>query len=115
MAIVGRNSGKFVLRRVREILVLDAYVDSLVPLLDWVNVHVLKSKKQYSHPSMPPLPVARNRSLQSSGSHSSNDILDLFDVGMESATRHRLTVTSWLGRAHVGSLSGKARLVPAST
>ena len=64
---------------------------------------------------MPPLPVTRIRSLQSSGSQSSNDILDLFDVGMESPTRQRFTATAWLGRPHVGSLSGSRRSVPVAT
>ena len=45
-------------------------------------------------PSIPPLPVDRNRPLQFSGSHISNDMLDLFDVGMDSPTRQRSTVTS---------------------
>ena len=68
-----------------------------------------------SHPSMPPLPVTSNRSLQSSGSHNSNDILDLFDVGIESPTRQRSTATGRLGRLHVGSFSANMRFVPAAT
>ena len=45
-------------------------------------------------PSIPPLPVDINRPLQFSGSHNSNEMLDLFDVGMDSPTRQRLTATS---------------------
>ena len=45
-------------------------------------------------PSIPPLPVDINRPLQFSGSHSSNEMLDLFDVGMDNPTRQRSTVTS---------------------
>ena len=51
-------------------------------------------KINHLQPSIPPLPVDRNRPLQFSGSHSSNDMLDLFDVGIDSPTRQRFTVTS---------------------
>ena len=64
---------------------------------------------------MPPFPVPRNRPLHSVGNHISKVMLDLLDVGMESATRHKSAATTWLGRAQVGSLYGNVRLVPAET
>jgi hypothetical protein len=64
---------------------------------------------------MPPFPVAKVRPVHFSGSHSSRVILDLFEVGTDSAMRHKLTVTTWLLRLQVASLSGKVRFVPAGT
>ncbi len=102
------------MRTVRDVVIFDTYV-SLSADEHCTMVCSTKGSEKDSHPSMPPLPVTRSRSLQSSGSHSSNDTLDLFDVGIESPTRQIPTATSILGRAHVGSLSGRVRFVPAGT
>ena len=96
VTIIRANGGKAVLRSVGKIFIFDTYVDSSVlsfkSEIDTASCSAVR--KQNSHPSMPPLPVARNRSLHFSGSHSSNDRLDLFDVGIESPIRQILTATT---------------------
>lgn len=117
VTVVWANRGEIVRCGICKILVFDT-------LINW---SVLEFKRQegqcmvvglsqaHSHPSIPPLPLARNRPFQFSGSHISKDILDLLEGGMESPTRHRSTGTTWLDRLHVGSFSGKVRFVPAAT
>ena len=55
-------------------------------MVDIVGGHV--------QPSIPPLPVDKNRPVQRAGSHNSKVMLDRFDVGMERAMRHRSAETT---------------------
>jgi len=66
-------------------------------------------------PPMPPFPVASKRPDQSSGNHISKVMLDLLEVGIDSATRHMSAATAWLFWLHVGSLSENSILLPALT
>ena len=115
VAIVGAYRSEAVLRRVGKVFIFDTYVNLSV---FYINHHkssgiTLASALLYSHPSMPPFPVARKRPLHSAGSHSSKDKLDLLDVDIESPTRQRSTLTSWLDRLQERSLSGNVSFVPA--
>src|SRR5690242_11303952 len=66
-------------------------------------------------PPSPPFPVLRKRPLQVSGSHASIRIEERSEVAIFRPTRQRLTETACEGRVHVGSLSGKSRVVFAGT
>ena len=99
MPIVRADRGKSVVRTVREVFVLNTYVKLASQFTQTIGCKccIRRRARHYVrdlHPSIPPLPVTKTRSLQSSGSHNSNDMLDLLDVGMESATRQMFTVTS---------------------
>jgi hypothetical protein len=63
---------------------------------------------RYLHPSMPPLPVARNRPVQTSGSQASRTMLDCSDVLTESTTRQTFASMACFARLHVISLSGRS-------
>ena len=94
VAIVRTNRDETVLRRVGQVFILNTYVNLLVFLTITSRPAVLASALIYSHPSMPPFPVARKRPVHSAGSHSSKYMLDLLDVDIESPTRQRSTSTS---------------------
>lgn len=64
---------------------------------------------------MPPLPVARNRLDQVSGSQASNVISEVFEVFTESAIRQRFVDMICLARLQVASLSVKFNVAPSGT
>lgn len=64
---------------------------------------------------MPPLPVARKRPDQFSGSQASKVIFDRLDVCIERAIRQTLAGTSCFARLQLGTLSGKVSVVLAAT
>ena len=84
------------MRTVREVFILNTYVKLVSQCTQRIGciMHHARHYVRDLHPSIPPLPVTKTRSLQFSGSHNSNDMLDLLDVGMESPTRQIFTVTS---------------------
>ena len=82
------------MRTVREVFILNTYVKFVSDCTRIIGCVVRHARQYDLHPSIPPLPVTKTRSLQSSGSHNSKDMLDLLDVGMESPTRQTFTVTS---------------------
>jgi hypothetical protein len=80
---------------VSQILVFYTYGDSLEGYHQVKCVHfMLHIAVSYVQPSMPPLPVAKNRPLHIAGSHSSKVMLERVDVGIDSATRHRSAETT---------------------
>jgi hypothetical protein len=111
LAVISPDRSKSVRGGVGQILILDAYV--FTPLSVFPQSNLLDIG--YSHPSMPPLPVARNRPVQFSGSQASNEILESLEVFIDSAIRHRLAEIAWEPRLQVASLSGNASFVPAGT
>lgn len=74
-------------------------------------VKEVAAKEDHSQPSMPPLPVARNRPFQCSGNQASKTILDCMEVLIVNATRQMFTEVTWIFRLHVVSLSANVKIV----
>lgn len=115
MPVIGSHSSKAVGYTIGDIFILDACNLALETGYSRADLSTIHVKGKGSHPSMPPLPVAKVRPVHCSGSHSSRVMLDRFDVGTDKAIRHKSTETTCEPRLHVASLSGNVRLVPAGT
>lgn len=118
MAIIRSYCRESICNPISYVLVLDALMGSAAIIqhfIAWESLKLWRKLKSNSQPSMPPFPVANVLPVHDSGSHNSYVILDLLEVGIESATRHTSTGTIWLFRLHVASLSGNVRFEPAGT
>ena len=104
--IVRANSRKAQSGSISHVLILNTCT---------VNQTSQEEPVPYLHPLKPPLPVLRNLPVQLLGSHASILIRDSFEVATSSAARHNSVETTCDGLAHVGSLSGNERFVPAGT